>query len=247
MTNPNQLLCNVLEECGLPNTAAVAAKLIDEEVSWNDITEAHGSRGDIGVHNLLTGIVKTGGRAKIVKYLDQAQENAASSGAGGHTGGSSSGSSSSSASSTTSEKVTLAITVMQGLKTLIPRRAVTVSREMTFVELAASVVDEGAPPVAEPKVVKQRGKRLSESERVGKGGSLAPFERCMINAGKREPTDGGEAAARPSRQKVKNEHEDQRRSDRGPGACVVIVLLLLPTIKTRGGSDRAHGRSSRDL
>ena len=61
MTNPNQLLCNVLEECGLSNTADVAAKLIDEEVSWNDITEAHGSRGDIGVHNLLNGIVKTGG------------------------------------------------------------------------------------------------------------------------------------------------------------------------------------------
>jgi len=28
MTNPNQLLCNVLEECGLSNTADVAAKLI---------------------------------------------------------------------------------------------------------------------------------------------------------------------------------------------------------------------------
>ena len=95
----------MLEECGLSNTADVAAKLIDEEVSWNDIIEAHGSRGDIGVHNLLNGIVKTGGRAKIVKYLDQAQENAASSGAGGHMGGSSGGSSSSSASSTTSEKV----------------------------------------------------------------------------------------------------------------------------------------------
>ena len=81
----------MLEECGLSNTADVAAKLIDEEVSWNDITEAHGSRGDIGVHNLLNGIVKTGGRAKIVKYLDQAQENAASSGAGGHMGGSSGG------------------------------------------------------------------------------------------------------------------------------------------------------------
>ena len=63
----------MLEECGLSNTADVAAKLIDEEVSWNDITEAHGSRGDIGVQNLLNGIVKTGGRAKIVKYLDQAQ------------------------------------------------------------------------------------------------------------------------------------------------------------------------------
>ena len=185
MTNPSQLLCNVLEECGLSNTADVAAKLIDEEVSWNDITEAHGSRGDIGVHNLLNGIVKTGGRAKIVKYLDQAQENAASSGAGGHMGGSSGGSSSSSASSTTSEKVTLAITVMQGLKTLIPRRAVTVSREMTFAELAASVVDEdaeAAEAVADrPLMVKmypnanyrqQDGTSASLGDKIGPSSSL---------------------------------------------------------------------------
>ena len=58
----------------LKNAASqTPAKLIHEEVPWNDITEAHGSRGDIGVQNLLNGIVKTGGRAKIVKYLDQAQ------------------------------------------------------------------------------------------------------------------------------------------------------------------------------
>ena len=66
-------LLNVLQECDLSNAADVAAKLIEEEVGWSDITGgAYARRGDLGVHNLLRDITKSGVRAKIIQYLDEA-------------------------------------------------------------------------------------------------------------------------------------------------------------------------------
>ena len=162
MANPNQLLYNVLQECSLPNAAEVAAKLIEEEVFWSHITDAYGSRGDIGVHNLLRDIVKTWALLLIITYLDGVQQNAASSSAGRRSGGgsdddglgglglgSSSGDHASAArSSSPSDQVTLAVTVVQGIRTLVARRMVNVSRGKTFAEVAELVVDGDADIVS---------------------------------------------------------------------------------------------------
>ena len=66
-------LLNVLQESDLSNAADVAAKLIEEEVGWSDITGAYARRGDLGVHNLLRDITKSGVRTKIIRYLDEAE------------------------------------------------------------------------------------------------------------------------------------------------------------------------------